>query len=268
MAAPLSRAVFPGYALVAHDADAIRRTFLGVFGVLALASVPAGLGISAIAGPIVGVLLGDAWESAIPIIELVAISGVLVALASNASYVCLAAGRPRRITALIALNCGPALVRARVPGSREGCDRRRMGDLLRCCRDDACDPRHVGQRCGCQDGRPGARDRATGDCRTIHVRGRQAGIRLRWGSRCRRPARIGCSGSALLRGSAHGDCGARRAVRRARRAPSSLALALRFPKCRTTGHRAHEHASVLRAHPSPAPTVTWSSQTCASWSRS
>ncbi len=104
MAAPLSRAVFPGYALVAHDANAIRRTFLGVFGVLALASVPAGLGISAIAGPIVGVLLGDAWKSAIPIIELVAISGVLVALSSNASYVCLAAGRPRRITALIALN--------------------------------------------------------------------------------------------------------------------------------------------------------------------
>lgn len=104
MAAPLSRAVFPGYALVANDAGAIRRTFIGVFGVLALVAVPAGLGIAAIADPIVNVLLGEAWRAAVPIIELVAVAGVLVALASNASYVCLAAGQPRRITALIALH--------------------------------------------------------------------------------------------------------------------------------------------------------------------
>lgn len=104
IAAPLSRAVFPGYALVAHDPDASRRTFLSVFGVLALAVFPIGLGISATAAPIVRVILGESWIAAVRIIELVALAGALGALASNASYVCLAAGRPRQITALVALH--------------------------------------------------------------------------------------------------------------------------------------------------------------------
>jgi O-antigen/teichoic acid export membrane protein len=104
MAAPLSRAVFPGYALVSGDAEAMRSTFRSTVGVLALAAVPAGLGISATALQIVTVVLGDAWLDAVPVMELVAIAGIFVALASNASYVCLAVGRPRLITLLVALH--------------------------------------------------------------------------------------------------------------------------------------------------------------------
>ena len=98
--APINRAVFPAYAKISNDMDALRAGYLKVIAVIALIAIPAGLGIAATAPLIVPVALGEQWLPAIPLFVVLAFNGVLNALQTNIGSVFLAIGQPRVLALL------------------------------------------------------------------------------------------------------------------------------------------------------------------------
>jgi O-antigen/teichoic acid export membrane protein len=101
LAFPINRAVFPGYAKSSRDPEALRRGYLDVIGMIVLFAIPAGVGVAVLAEPIVQVFLGGGrWLAGVPIIQMLAIYGVLSAVQTNNGYVFLAVGKPRMITLL------------------------------------------------------------------------------------------------------------------------------------------------------------------------
>jgi O-antigen/teichoic acid export membrane protein len=100
LVAPLNRAALPGYAQVAHDLADLREAFLSVIGMIALVALPVGVGLASVASPAVRLLLGEQWLGAIPLIQILAVVGTIIALQSNTSQVVLALGLPRVLTLL------------------------------------------------------------------------------------------------------------------------------------------------------------------------
>ncbi|WP_305822825.1 lipopolysaccharide biosynthesis protein [Massilia brevitalea] len=98
LVAPINRAAFPGYARAAHDLELLRDSFLKVISSIALFSIPAGIGICVIADVLVPAALGWKWLAAIPLIQILAMHGVIKAVQTNITYVYLALNRPRLIT--------------------------------------------------------------------------------------------------------------------------------------------------------------------------
>ena len=113
LSAPVNRAVYPGYAKVASDPARLTAQFLDVLGLTALLTAPAAFGIAAVAPLLIPLLLGDAWRDAVPLMEILALSGLLVSLRTNTGYVFLALGRSKLLTVMTAMRFAvgvPALV--------------------------------------------------------------------------------------------------------------------------------------------------------------
>jgi len=113
LSAPVNRAVYPGYAKAASDEARLTGQFLDVLGFTVLLTAPAAVGIAAVAPLLVPLLLGDAWLEAVPLVEILALSGLLVSMRTNAGYVFLALGRSEVLTAITVLRFAlvvPALV--------------------------------------------------------------------------------------------------------------------------------------------------------------
>ncbi|WP_426173137.1 lipopolysaccharide biosynthesis protein [Massilia sp. TWR1-2-2] len=102
LVAPINRAAFPGYSRLSHDIDQLRSSFLGVISVIALFTLPMGIGIAVVADLMVPAVLGWKWLDAIPLIQILSLFSVLTALQTNIGYVYLAVGRPRLITIVAA----------------------------------------------------------------------------------------------------------------------------------------------------------------------
>ena len=66
--------------------------------------MPAGIGISAIAEPLIYVFLGSKWTAAVPIVEVLAIYGATNAIQANTGWVFIAVGKPYVVTAVGAVN--------------------------------------------------------------------------------------------------------------------------------------------------------------------
>lgn len=103
LAAPVNRAVFPGYAKMAGNPEPLRAGYLSVVAVMALIAIPAAAGLWALADHLVPVLLGQQWVACIPIIQILSIRGVFMALQTNAGYVFIAMGKPSTTTRLATL---------------------------------------------------------------------------------------------------------------------------------------------------------------------
>lgn len=103
LVAPINRAVFPGYAKLSSDMDALRGSFLNVIAFALMFTLPVGAGIAAIAPQLVAVFLGEKWLEAVPLIQILAILGVITAVTTNAGYVYLALGQARITTVLSSL---------------------------------------------------------------------------------------------------------------------------------------------------------------------
>jgi len=93
LVAPINRAAFPGYARVAGDLAQLRSSFLNVIGMIALISLPAALGIFAVADLMVRAVLGEQWMASVPIMQVLALFGAIQALQTNIAYIYLATGR-------------------------------------------------------------------------------------------------------------------------------------------------------------------------------
>jgi O-antigen/teichoic acid export membrane protein len=105
--------VYPGYAKVASDQPRLAAQFLDVLGLTALTTAPVAVGIAAVAPLLVPLLLGEAWREAVPLMEILALSGLFASLRTNAGYVFLALGRSRLVTVMNAVRFAvvvPALV--------------------------------------------------------------------------------------------------------------------------------------------------------------
>jgi lipopolysaccharide exporter len=97
---PLNRAVMPGFAKLAHDPSRIQRGFLKVLAVVAIAAIPAGVGMSCLAHLVVPLVLGQQWLDAIPAMRWLAIFGITLALQMNVQSLYNAIGRPH-VTAYV-----------------------------------------------------------------------------------------------------------------------------------------------------------------------
>lgn len=97
---PISRAVFPGYARLAADREQLRQAFLQVIGLVALLTIPAGAGIGLVAVPLVQVLLGAKWIDAVPLIQVLAVFGIIRSMHGPNGSIYLALGKPRIVAAL------------------------------------------------------------------------------------------------------------------------------------------------------------------------
>jgi O-antigen/teichoic acid export membrane protein len=113
LVAPIQRAIYPGFAKLAGDTEQLKRSYVDGLGILMMLSVPASTGIAVLADPLVRALLGAKWLDAIPLLQILAVNGLIRLSSGNAGSVLLAIGRPKAITALALLNLsmlGPALV--------------------------------------------------------------------------------------------------------------------------------------------------------------
>ena len=95
LVAPINRAVFPGFAKKSHDLRELRRSYLEVIGIVIAVTAPAAIGLAAVADLVVPLVLGMQWLDAVPIMEVLAVFGLLSVLTANGYYVYLALGRPR-----------------------------------------------------------------------------------------------------------------------------------------------------------------------------
>jgi len=102
LVAPINRSMFPGYARLAHDADAFRRVCVEATAVILLIVLPVSAAVAVLAGPMVRVLLGEQWGEAVPIIRVLAFSGAIAALNSNNLSAYIALGRPHIPTIFLA----------------------------------------------------------------------------------------------------------------------------------------------------------------------
>jgi O-antigen/teichoic acid export membrane protein len=104
VAAPVNRAVFPGYAKLAADRGQLRLEYLRVTSRLLLLVVPAAGGLCVLAEPVVLLLLGDDWKAAIPLVRLLALNAFVGVWLSTAHTLNLAVGMARSTTWILALH--------------------------------------------------------------------------------------------------------------------------------------------------------------------
>jgi lipopolysaccharide exporter len=119
LVAPITRATFPGYAKVSGDPAMLREIFLKVTSVIAIAVVPAGVGISAMAELVVKLALGPKWLDAIPLMSVLAFYGAIQAVLSNMAAMLIALGQVRTMVIILVINV-MLLLPALVFGAREG----------------------------------------------------------------------------------------------------------------------------------------------------
>lgn len=101
LVAPINRAVFPGYAKLARDVEAFKRACLDATSFIMLVTLPVCVGIAVLAGPFVRALLGSQWGAAVPLIQVLALSGAIRALTANNTSAYLALGRPHLATSIL-----------------------------------------------------------------------------------------------------------------------------------------------------------------------
>ena len=100
LVAPINRVTFPGFSRLAEPAD-IAVSYLKLLGMIMLLIVPAGIGIAAVAEPLVLAALGGKWTDAIPLIQILALHGAITATQTNNGPVWMALGHTRHLTVTV-----------------------------------------------------------------------------------------------------------------------------------------------------------------------
>ncbi len=93
--APLRRAIFPAYSKLSNDEEGLRNAFVDVCAMVALIAMPAAVGLGVVAEPLVHVMLGPKWLAAIPLMQVLAVCGLVDSLAATNGPIFLARGRPQ-----------------------------------------------------------------------------------------------------------------------------------------------------------------------------
>jgi lipopolysaccharide exporter len=110
LVAPLCRACFSSFAAARRTGQDLEESFMRPVAIAFMLTLPAGLGISLLADPLVRLVMGEKWASAIPIIELLGVVGALAVFGWVASTALSAFGMLRQQFA-ITLSClAPRLI--------------------------------------------------------------------------------------------------------------------------------------------------------------
>lgn len=104
LVAPINRAVYPGYARTSANLEDLRRAYLKVISIIVMLALPAAAGIAVTAELIVPVVLGENWLGAIPLMQILAIYGAVIAIQTNIAAVYLALAKPQILTMLAVVN--------------------------------------------------------------------------------------------------------------------------------------------------------------------
>jgi len=91
---PIRRVMLPGYAKLRGDPKAFRQSIVESFAIIVALGAPAAIGIGLVADPLVHVLLGEQWIEAIPIIQILALYGLINIFYANIWPAMVAMGRP------------------------------------------------------------------------------------------------------------------------------------------------------------------------------
>jgi O-antigen/teichoic acid export membrane protein len=94
VAEPVSNVTFPGFAWMRHRGDNVGPAFVGVLGLVALATAPLGVLLSAAADPFARVVLGPQWVPAIPLLTLLGLWAVVRPLQSVVGWFVNSMGLP------------------------------------------------------------------------------------------------------------------------------------------------------------------------------
>ena len=125
----LQRVLFPAYALVQSDNAAFQNGVLNSLRLLASIAMPMGVGMAVLADPIVRTLYGEKWLPVVPLLQIVAVVGIMRALQSLLGNIYKAKGRPD-LDFKIGLVLAPLLFLAVVVGSHYGTVGVAVGVLL------------------------------------------------------------------------------------------------------------------------------------------
>jgi O-antigen/teichoic acid export membrane protein/thioesterase domain-containing protein len=97
LSAPIDRAMFPGFARMAADREALKDAYLSVSGMTSLIAVPVAVGTAAVAPLLVPVVFGPRWLASVPVVEVLGIASAIGMLGARAQSVYLAIGRQRLV---------------------------------------------------------------------------------------------------------------------------------------------------------------------------
>jgi len=98
---PLARALFPGYAKIAHDTERLGTAYRNVLSTISLITMPAGIGLALVANPLVIIAFGERWAPIVPVLSFLSIYGTLLTLSSSVQTPLIALGRMRRVAAVV-----------------------------------------------------------------------------------------------------------------------------------------------------------------------
>ena len=97
---PLGRAAFAGFASARREGAEVRETFLSLIGLSALIALPAGLGLSLIAAPLVRLTLGAGWDEAVPILQVMPVACIVMVFGHLSQHLLSAHALLARLVAL------------------------------------------------------------------------------------------------------------------------------------------------------------------------
>jgi len=100
---PITRAVFPGYAKIAADKKLLRKGFLDVTSLVLLLAIPVAIGVAITADLLIPLLLGQKWQQAAELAQILALFGITRVLGAGTGAVYLALGKPKIVTYLASL---------------------------------------------------------------------------------------------------------------------------------------------------------------------
>jgi O-antigen/teichoic acid export membrane protein len=92
--APIRRALYPGFARMSLENGELKAGFIDSFALLFLLSLPMSVGLYVVAPMVVEVVLGPRWGAAVPLLEVLAVHGIVQSLGANTNLVLNRVGRP------------------------------------------------------------------------------------------------------------------------------------------------------------------------------
>lgn len=112
---PISRVLFPGFVKLRSHPERLKNAFLNALGFLATFSLPAGFGVALVAENLVPLLLGEKWNDAIPVIQVLAIFSVFRTLYGLPGNLLVVIGHVRLVSVLTVVQlfmflCGTPVV--------------------------------------------------------------------------------------------------------------------------------------------------------------
>ncbi len=77
---PLGRVCFASFAAVRREGVSVAETYLRIISSALIVAIPASIGISSVAAPLVTLAFGSKWQEATPIVEMLAITGIFAVM--------------------------------------------------------------------------------------------------------------------------------------------------------------------------------------------